>query len=120
MERIPDTQPDPAVFGDYELLEAGERIPPTENKNMQKMISILSGGWAKGYRTQLLGIGVLYGTVVAWAVGDMSLADLVDKLPGLVTGAGLVFVGDKLDSVKKSVADAVGAAKGEVKDEPKV
>lgn len=70
---------------------------------MQKLIWLLTGGWAKGYRTQLTGFTLMVGTLVAWAVGDMSLADLVDKLPGILGGMGLVAIGDKVDDVKVEV-----------------
>jgi hypothetical protein len=108
-DRVPNTPPDPALFGDYQLLDAGEERQEREKK-MTQLLWILSGGWARGYRTQALGYVTLLGAFVAWAVGDMSMADLVDKLPGLLTGAGLVFVGDKINDVK-AAAVTVAAKK---------
>ena len=102
--QFPDTQsPDPAVFGDFTLLlDAGEEFKG-RNGLMQKVIWLLTGGWARGYRTQLTGFTLMVGTVVAWAVGDNTLADLVDKLPGILGGMGLIALGDKVDDVKEIV-----------------
>ena len=100
--QFPDTHPpDPAVFGDFTLLlDAGEEPSQERKKDMQKLIWVLTGGWARGYRTQLAGFTLMVSTLVAWAVGDMSLADLVDKLPGILGGMGLVALGDKVDAKK--------------------
>ena len=104
--QFPDTQsPDPAVFGDFILLlDAGEESKG-RNGLMQTVIWLLTGGWARGYRTQLTGFTLMVATVVAWATGDMTLADLIDKLPGILGGMGLVALGDKVNDVKDKVDD---------------
>jgi len=112
-ERIPSTPPNPAVFGDYTLLEAGE--DPTERKiRMDKLLYLLTGGFLRGYRTQVLGYVAVLGTLAAWAVGDMSLADLVNKMPMLLGGAGLITVGDKINDAKAKVDDVAADIKADV------
>jgi len=64
---------------------------------------LLTGGFAKGYRTQVLGVTAALSTAGLWAVGDMSLADLVTKLPVVLGGLGLAALGAKVD-------DAAGKA----------
>jgi hypothetical protein len=43
-------------------------------------------------------------TVALWAVGDMSLADLVAKLPIALGGFGLAALGAKVDDTAKPAA----------------
>ena len=50
---------------------------------------LLSGGFAKGYRTQILGVSAALSVVAMWAVGDMSSSDLIAKLPAILGGLGL-------------------------------
>ena len=64
---------------------------------MENLAWLISGGFAKGYRTQ-----VLASAVALWAVGDMSLADLLGKLPIALGGLGLVALGAKVDDAKKA------------------
>ena len=69
---------------------------------------LLSGGFAKGYRTQILGVSAALSVVAMWAVGDMSLTDLLAKLPVMLGGLGLAALGakvnDKAGSPTKSKA----------------
>lgn len=69
---------------------------------------ILSGGFAKGYRTQILGVGAALSVVAMWAVGDMSLTDLIAKLPALLGGLGLAALGAKVDDAKTSTGSSKG------------
>jgi len=55
------------------------------------------GGFAKGYRTQVLGVTRVLSTVGLWVVGDMSLADLITKLPVVLGGLGLAALSAKVD-----------------------
>ncbi len=71
---------------------------------------LLSGGFAKGYRTQILGVGAALSVVAMWAVGDMSLTDLITKLPAVLGGLGLAALGAKVDDTK--AASAAKPAKG--------
>jgi len=57
----------------------------------------MSGGFAKGYRTQVLGVTAALSAAGLWAVGDMSLADLVTELPIILGGRGLAALGAKVD-----------------------
>ena len=46
---------------------------------MENLAWLISGGFAKGYRTQVLGVTTALSAVALWAVGDMSLADLLGQ-----------------------------------------
>jgi len=52
---------------------------------------LISGGFAKGYRTQVLGVTTALSAVALWAVGDMSLANLLGNqaCKGKITPQGL-------------------------------
>ena len=54
------------------------------------MMNILTGGFLAGYRTYLLGFLIFLQAVIGWGVGDMSLSELVAKLPELLGGLGLM------------------------------
>jgi hypothetical protein len=54
-------------------------------------------GFAKGYRTQVLGLITAFSAVASWAVGDATLADLVTKAPVIFGGLGLAALGVKVN-----------------------
>jgi hypothetical protein len=73
---------------------------------MQTLSWLISGGFAKGYRTQVLGVTAALSAIALWAVGDMSLADLVSKLPIALGGLGLAALGAKVDDKAAKVQGA--------------
>ena len=72
---------------------------------MENLARLVSGGFAKGYRTQVLGVTTALSAVALWAVGDMSLADLLGKLPIVLGGLGLV------DDAKRAGGSQAGKGK---------
>jgi hypothetical protein len=64
---------------------------------MNTIAWLLTGGFAKGYRTQVLGVTAAVSAVGLWAVGDMSLAQLITELPIILGGLGLAALGAKVD-----------------------
>jgi hypothetical protein len=64
---------------------------------MNALFWLMTGGFAKGYRTQVLGVTAAISAVGLWAVGDMTLADLVTELPIILGGLGLAALGAKVD-----------------------
>ena len=80
---------------------------PERRFRMQILSWLITGGFAKGYRTQILGVTTALSAVALWAVGDMSIADLVAKLPIALGGLGLAALGAKVDDQ----ADKVNRAK---------
>jgi hypothetical protein len=79
-----------------------DRFPDHQQRRLPMNILgyILSGGFAKGYRTQILGVGAAASIIAMWAVGDMSLTDLIAKLPAVLGGLGLAALGAKVDDAK--------------------
>jgi hypothetical protein len=71
---------------------------------MSSIAWLLSGGFAKGYRTQILGLVTALSAVASWAVGDATLADLVTKAPVIFGGLGLAALGVKIDAAKAPTA----------------
>lgn len=67
---------------------------------MQTVTWLISGGFAKGYRTQILGITTALSTIALWAAGDMTLAELTSSLPLALGGLGLAALGAKVDNAK--------------------
>ncbi|HEX6831269.1 MAG TPA: hypothetical protein VF090_06980 [Methyloceanibacter sp.] len=55
---------------------------------MLNLAWLLTGGFAKGYRTQILGLTTAISTIALWAVGDTALTDFIAKLPVIFGGAG--------------------------------
>jgi hypothetical protein len=51
---------------------------------------LVSGGFLAGYRTYILGFIVAVQAVAAWALGDMTLAQLIEELPEIAGGLGLM------------------------------
>ena len=69
------------------LLDAGRRhlLPNT-------------GGFAKGYRTQILGVTTALSTIALWAVGEMTLPELISSLPLAFGGLGVAALGAKVNN----------------------
>jgi hypothetical protein len=65
---------------------------------MSNIAWLFTGGFARGYRTQILGLITALSAVASWAVGDATLADLVTKAPVIFGGLGLAALGVKVDS----------------------
>lgn len=57
---------------------------------MEKLLWFIKGGFLAGYRTYLMGFLVFAQAFVAFAVGDISLADFIAKLPEMAAGLGLM------------------------------
>jgi hypothetical protein len=74
---------------------------------MNTLAWLITGGFAKGYRTQVLGVTAALSAVGLWAVGDMGLADLIATLPVALGGLGLAALGAKVDDAAGEKA-AVG------------
>jgi hypothetical protein len=58
-----------------------------------------TGGFAKGYRTQILGLITALSALASWAVGDAALADLATRIPVIFGGLGLATLGVKVNDV---------------------
>ena len=54
---------------------------------MQTLTWLITGGFAKGYRTQVLGVAAALSAVAMWAVGDMTLMDLIATHTAKQSGA---------------------------------
>lgn len=51
---------------------------------------LLSGGFAAGYRTYILGAMIALQAVASYAVGDTNLTALLGQLPEILGGLGLM------------------------------
>lgn len=78
---------------------------------MNSLTWLITGGFAKGHRTQVLGVTTALSAVALWAVGDMSFADIVTKLPIAFGGLGLAALGAKVDDAKASTTGVSKSAK---------
>jgi hypothetical protein len=78
---------------------------------MENLAWLLTGGFAKGHCTQVLGVTTALSAAALWAVGDMSLADLLGKLPIALGGLGLATLGAKVDDAKKAAGAKPAKAK---------
>ena len=78
---------------------------------MSNLAWLFTGGFAKGYRTQILGLITALSAMANWAVGDMTLADLVTKAPVIFGGLGLAALGVKVDGAKAAKGSANRVAK---------
>ncbi len=78
---------------------------------MQTLTWLITGGFAKGHRTQVLGVTTALSAIALWAVGDMSLAGLLGKLPIALGGLGLAALGAKVDDAKETKGTKPAKAK---------
>jgi len=62
---------------------------------------LISGGFAKGHRTQILGVSAAISAVALWAVGDATLSDLIAQAPIIFGGLGLAALGAKVDGNRR-------------------
>ncbi len=78
---------------------------------MNNIAWLLTGGFAKGYRTQVLGLVTALSAVASWAVGDATRADLITKAPVIFGGLGLAALGVKVDDARATKSAGVKAGK---------
>ena len=69
-----------------------------EETEMNWIVYLMVGGFMKGYRTQVLGVLGFVTVVAHWAVGDMSTADLINHLPGMLGSLAFTALGAKVNS----------------------
>lgn len=69
---------------------------------MLNLAWLITGGFAKGYRTQILGFTTALSALAMWAVGDASLNDFISKAPAIFGGLGLAALGAKVDDAKET------------------
>ncbi len=65
---------------------------------------LITGGFAKGYRTQILGLSTALSAIALWAVGDATLSDLFTMAPAIFGGLGLAALGAKVDDTNAPAA----------------
>ena len=78
---------------------------------MLNLAWLITGGFAKGYRTQILGITAALSTIALWAVGDTSLADLVAQAPVIFGGLGLAALGAKVNDASQPAPQTIKSTK---------
>ena len=78
---------------------------------MLNLAWLITGGFAKGYRTQILGITTALSTIALWAVGDASLADLIAKAPVIFGGLGLAALGAKVNDASQPAPQTIKSTK---------
>jgi hypothetical protein len=78
---------------------------------MLNLAWLITGGFAKGYRTQILGITTALSTIAPWAVGDTSLADLIAKAPVIFGGLGLAALGAKVNDASQPAPQTIKSTK---------
>lgn len=62
---------------------------------MTNLVWLVTGGFLKGYRTQVLGGAAAISALAAWAVGDLSLAETI---PLVLGSLGISTLGLKVNS----------------------
>jgi len=78
---------------------------------MLNLAWLLIGGFAKGYRTQILGLTTAISTIALWAVGDTALNDLIAKLPAIFGGLGLAALGAKVNDASRPAPQTAKSSK---------
>jgi len=68
---------------------------------MTTLAWLITGGFAKGYRTQIFGVTAALSAIGLWAAGDLTLAQLLTELPIILGGLGLAALGAKVDDAAK-------------------
>lgn len=64
---------------------------------MSNIAWLVTGGFARGYRTQILGVTAALSAVGLWAAGDLTLSQLLSEVPVILGGLGLAALGAKVD-----------------------
>lgn len=64
------------------------------------MKNILSGGLFRGHRTYILGAIIAVQAIAGWAVGDLTFVDLVEELPEILGGLGLITLRAGVESAR--------------------
>jgi hypothetical protein len=73
---------------------------------MPNVAWLITGGFARGYRTQILGLSTALSALAMWAVGDLSFSDLIAKAPAIFGGLGLAALGVKVDDANAAKTKA--------------
>jgi len=78
---------------------------------MLNLAWLLTGGFAKGYRTQILGLITAISTIALWAVGHTTLTDLIAKLPVIFGGLGLAALGATVNDASRPAPQTAKSSK---------
>jgi hypothetical protein len=76
---------------------------------MKLFTSLLTGGFLRGYRTYLLGFALALTGLVQYLVGDMSFAQLLDRLPEILGGLGLASLRAGVQTILPALEAVLGA-----------
>jgi hypothetical protein len=74
---------------------------------LELLKTLITGGFAKGYRTHILGFGVAVNAFSQYAIGDLSLAGLQEQLPEILGGLGLMSARSALTGAMAKVQELI-------------
>ena len=59
-------------------------------KTLEMIKYLLTGGFLKGYRSYIIGTILILQAVGAWAAGDVGFMTLMEQLPEILMGMGIM------------------------------
>jgi len=85
---------------------------------MPFLASLLTGGFLKGYRTYLLGFALALTGVAQYLAGDLTFAQLIDKLPEILGGLGLASLRAGVQAILPAVEAVLSALAAQGRSAP--
>ncbi len=85
---------------------------------MPFLASLLTGGFLKGHRTYLLGFALALTGVAQYIAGDLTFAQLIDKLPEILGGLGLASLRAGVQAILPAVEAVLSALAAQGRSAP--
>lgn len=85
---------------------------------MNVIWTALTGGFLKGKRTELAGLGIFLHGLIGWLMGDITLATFGENVDQMLIGFGVVGARGAIEQLIKAIGALQAAGVGKPADPP--